>query len=105
MSSKTVHPYKVNDQTVNQELILRHGNSEKNFPIDKVSNSPITVVRSYCFANSVDHAHILTERVQPYRQGLRSGKAQASIQSPGREEGCSNCKIVFTSVDGGMYHY
>ncbi|KAI0356964.1 plus-3-domain-containing protein [Trametes cingulata] len=36
-SAKT---YKVNDQTVNQELELKHGGSTRRFAMDKVSNSP-----------------------------------------------------------------
>ncbi|KDQ19023.1 hypothetical protein BOTBODRAFT_28502 [Botryobasidium botryosum FD-172 SS1] len=37
-----VRPYKVNDQTVNQTLDLRHGTAQKCWQMDKVSNSPFT---------------------------------------------------------------
>jgi RNA polymerase-associated protein RTF1 len=39
-----VKPYKINDQTVNQAFELKHGNSVRTFPMDKVSNSPFTQV-------------------------------------------------------------
>lgn len=42
ISPKLISPYKINDQTANQELILRHGTSEKTFAMDKVSNSRVT---------------------------------------------------------------
>ncbi|KAI0772759.1 plus-3-domain-containing protein [Trametes elegans] len=35
-----VKPYKVNEQTVNQELELKHGESTRRFAMDKVSNAP-----------------------------------------------------------------
>ncbi|KAL1948527.1 hypothetical protein VTO73DRAFT_12602 [Trametes versicolor] len=35
-----VKPYKINDQTVNQELELKHGESTRRFAMDKVSNAP-----------------------------------------------------------------
>lgn len=31
-----VKPYKINDQTVNQELELKHGESTRRFAMDKV---------------------------------------------------------------------
>ena len=49
VASKLVNIYKVNGQPANQELILRHGNSEKNFPMDRISNTPITEVRPVSF--------------------------------------------------------
>ncbi|KAM5545964.1 hypothetical protein V8D89_000090 [Ganoderma adspersum] len=36
----TVKPYKVNDQTVNQEVELKHGDSTRRFAMDKISNGP-----------------------------------------------------------------
>ncbi|KAI0719836.1 plus-3-domain-containing protein [Cerioporus squamosus] len=38
ISATTVKPYKVDDQLVNQELELKHGESIKRFPMDKISN-------------------------------------------------------------------
>ncbi|KAI0787006.1 plus-3-domain-containing protein [Abortiporus biennis] len=38
-----VKPYKLNDQTVNQQFELKHGMSSKVWNMDKVSNSPFTV--------------------------------------------------------------
>ncbi|KAI0672359.1 plus-3-domain-containing protein [Trametes maxima] len=40
LAAHLVKPYKVNDQMVNQELELKHGESTKRFAMDKVSNSP-----------------------------------------------------------------
>ncbi|KAI1792802.1 plus-3-domain-containing protein [Ganoderma leucocontextum] len=36
----TVKPYKVNEQTVNQEVELKHGESTRRFAMDKISNGP-----------------------------------------------------------------
>ena len=41
----TVKPYKVNDQTVNQEVELKHGDSTRRFAMDKISNGPFEDVR------------------------------------------------------------
>ncbi|KAI0767480.1 plus-3-domain-containing protein [Fomes fomentarius] len=38
LSATTVKPYKVDEQTVNQEIELRHGDSTRFWPMDKVSN-------------------------------------------------------------------
>ncbi|RPD61736.1 plus-3-domain-containing protein [Lentinus tigrinus ALCF2SS1-7] len=38
ISANTVKPYKVDEQLVNQELELKHGESTKRFPMDKISN-------------------------------------------------------------------
>ncbi|KAI0827453.1 plus-3-domain-containing protein [Trametes gibbosa] len=40
IAANLVKPYKVNDQTVNQELELKHGESTRRFAMDKVSNAP-----------------------------------------------------------------
>jgi len=45
LAADLVKPYKINDQTVNQAFELKHGNSVRTFPMDKVSNSPFTQVR------------------------------------------------------------
>lgn len=39
LGANLVRPYKVNDQTVNQMLELKHGKSVKSFTMDKVSNA------------------------------------------------------------------
>ena len=44
-ASTTVKPYKVEDQTVNQELELKHGSSSRRFPMDRISNGPFEEVR------------------------------------------------------------
>ncbi|KIP10772.1 hypothetical protein PHLGIDRAFT_100587 [Phlebiopsis gigantea 11061_1 CR5-6] len=41
VAPRVIKTYRINDQPANQELILRHGNSEKNFAMDKISNSAI----------------------------------------------------------------
>lgn len=51
--------YKINDQPANQELVLRHGNSEKSFTMDKVSNSPFTEVR---FATALHGYTLITQQ-------------------------------------------
>lgn len=45
ISATTVKPYKVDDQLVNQELELKHGESIKRFPMDKISNGRFETVR------------------------------------------------------------
>ncbi|KAI0634196.1 hypothetical protein C8Q77DRAFT_1110366 [Trametes polyzona] len=40
VSSNFAKPYKVDDQTVNQELELKHGESSKRFTMEKISNAP-----------------------------------------------------------------
>ncbi|EKM57104.1 uncharacterized protein PHACADRAFT_254665 [Phanerochaete carnosa HHB-10118-sp] len=42
VAPKLVTPYKINEQPANQELILRHGVSEKSFPMNMISNSNVT---------------------------------------------------------------
>ncbi|KAI0315298.1 hypothetical protein OF83DRAFT_365195 [Amylostereum chailletii] len=42
LAASLVKPYQVNNQTVNQAFDLKHGKSAKTFPMDKVSNSPVT---------------------------------------------------------------
>ncbi|KAJ3553338.1 hypothetical protein NM688_g3667 [Phlebia brevispora] len=42
VSTDVQHPYKVNDQLVDYELTLKHGSSEKKFPMDRISNTPFT---------------------------------------------------------------
>ena len=39
-----VRPYKMNDQTVNQEIVLKHGGALKQWPMDRISNSSFTEV-------------------------------------------------------------
>ncbi|KAI6126770.1 hypothetical protein F5141DRAFT_997060, partial [Pisolithus sp. B1] len=39
LGANLVRPYKINDQTVNQTLELKHGKSVKGFTMDKVSNA------------------------------------------------------------------
>ncbi|TDL27841.1 plus-3-domain-containing protein [Rickenella mellea] len=39
LGADLVKPYKLNNQTVNQQLELKHGDAVKLFPMDKVSNS------------------------------------------------------------------
>ncbi|KAI0752664.1 plus-3-domain-containing protein [Daedaleopsis nitida] len=41
ISPNTVKPYQIDDQMVNQELELKHGDSVRRFPMDKISNGPI----------------------------------------------------------------
>ena len=38
ISATLSKPYKVDDETVNQELELKHGESTRRFPMDKISN-------------------------------------------------------------------
>ena len=46
LSPTTIKPYKVNEQLTNQELELKHGQSTRRFPMDKISNSPFVLVRA-----------------------------------------------------------
>ena len=43
-----VKPYKVNNQMIDQSLELKHGSACKTWNMDKVSNSPFTLVRACC---------------------------------------------------------
>ncbi len=67
-----VKPYKINDQTVNQELELKHGESTRRFAMDKVSNAPFEQVR---FARLLFLWALLdcflAERVRASGQGVR----------------------------------
>ena len=38
--------YKVDEQNFNQNFVLKHGNSSKEWPMDRTSNSPFEVVGS-----------------------------------------------------------
>ncbi|OBZ76496.1 hypothetical protein A0H81_03166 [Grifola frondosa] len=40
ITANPAKPYKLNDQTVNQEIELKHGESMRKFAMDKVSNAP-----------------------------------------------------------------
>ena len=49
LSPNTIKPYKVNDQTTNQELELKHGQATRRFPMDKISNGLFLQVRRLCW--------------------------------------------------------
>lgn len=53
VAPKTIIPYKINEQPANQELVLRHGISEKSFPMNMISNSPLMEVCLLIFSSSV----------------------------------------------------
>ena len=38
--------YKVDEQSFNQNFVLKHGSSAKEWPMDRASNSPFEAVRS-----------------------------------------------------------
>ena len=63
VSSTTVKPYKVDDQLVNQELELKHGESTKRFPMDKISNGRFEQVRVTLGAHLIIAIACLAERV------------------------------------------
>lgn len=46
LGADLVKPYNFENQITDQMLELRHGKDTKLFPMDKVSNSPFTDVRS-----------------------------------------------------------
>lgn len=72
VAPRLVKTYRINDQPANQELILRHGGSEKNFLMDKISNTEISEVRRGVMQISVCLFMKATERVQPNRPSLPS---------------------------------
>ena len=43
--------YKVDEQNLNQNFILKHGNSAKEWPMDRTSNSAFETVRSHPLAS------------------------------------------------------
>ncbi|KAI6150019.1 hypothetical protein EDD17DRAFT_1201733 [Pisolithus thermaeus] len=51
LGANLVRPYKINDQTVNQTLELKHGKSVKGFTMDKVSNAIFDSVRAPLFCS------------------------------------------------------
>lgn len=64
----TVKPYKVNDQLVNQEIELKHGESTRRFAMDKISNGPFEEV---CTISK--HASLLlAELSAPYTERVRA---------------------------------
>ena len=71
-----VKPYKLNNQTVDQTLELKHGNASKTWNMDKVSNTGFTAVRylhieSSKFPNQVDcHSIVRIRRSCSYRKSL-----------------------------------
>jgi RNA polymerase-associated protein RTF1 len=48
VSTQVAKPYKINNQSMNQILELKHGSSVKAFPMDKVSNAPFQQVSVRC---------------------------------------------------------
>jgi len=42
--------YKVDEQSFNQNFVLKHGSSSKEWPMDRASNSPFEAVRSHLSA-------------------------------------------------------
>ena len=46
-----VKPYRIDDQLVDRNLELKHGNAQKVFPMDKVSNGPFEKVSKVQSAN------------------------------------------------------
>lgn len=50
LSIDSIKPYKINEQIANQTVDLKHGQSLRAFPMDKVSNAMFTQVGSEtCF--------------------------------------------------------
>ena len=43
----TAKVYKVDEQSFNQNFVLKHGSSSKEWPMDRTSNSPFEAVRPY----------------------------------------------------------